>query len=255
MFMFTALMIVTFLMLSELANPAWALETFTATCAPPQRAGHITLEIARNSNPPQGEWSVCTSTTAIPAGITAEQKAALIQAQLNIDCPGVNVVRQGATLTISGKQPYPNTRIRYAEDSTGEIFLLDDPNGIGIPVKYVTTASLQGSCTGGLATFGENGVSKTVMTTGKTIPQIYADWQSLFGEGTVTPDGFQLPARQTISRSFMFEVTDPGLTIKVTQNEIEIIPTLSQWGLIIMAGLLVTVGAIVIVWRRQRVAA
>jgi len=253
--MFKSLTIVSFLMLIELANPAWALETFTATCARPQRAGHITLELSHNSNPPQGEWGVCTSTTEIPAGISAEQKAALIEAQINRDCPGFNVVRRGATLTISSKEPYPNTRIRYAEDSTGEVFLMDDPCGIGIPVKYVTKASLQGSCMGGLATFGENGVSETVMTAGKTIPQIYAEWQSLFGEGTVTPDGFQLPKRQTVSRSFMFEVTDPGLTIKVTQKEIEIIPTVTQWGLIAMAGLLVTVGAIVIVRHRRRVAA
>ena len=242
-----------------LSVPAVASTTSTITTAAPRHAGDITVSIFVCADPECTHGVPCDVTVTItPADIAAEltaaQKAAKIEAAINGEPCGVNVVRTDNVLTITN--PPNGQEITAATDATGEVMLADN-DGIGVPVTYITKAKLIGGTTGeGTARFGENEESHTVVTTtADTINDIYQKWADAFGEGTYDEDGFVLPRRVTVAHGFDFEVTDPGLTIEVTQETERAIPTVSQWGLIVMGVLTLTVGAIVLGRSRRRAVA
>ncbi len=258
-FMFTAIMIVSFLMLTELASSAWGEDhdSALATCGRPIQAGTLTVAVAvgGEAGNPHSTWGVKNTTITITpaeiaAGITAEQKAEKLKNQLQLDHPGADwtIARIGTKVTIHNANS--NVELWSHTDNTRENFKRVSLIITCVP-KFQDTVHLAGVVSGGEATICEDGVCNTVMTAGKTIPQIYEAWRLSFGKGTVTFDGFQFPERHTAEPNFASEVNDPGLTITASQTEIypTIIPTVSEWGLIIMAGLLLTVGTVVI-WRR-----
>ena len=234
---------------------AQAVPSSTVTTAAPRHAGDIELRFFTYADP-QGTHGVpCSVTTTITqadidASITAEQKAAKIEAAINASNCGVTVVRTGSVLTITA--PPNGVKVTRALDQTGEILLVDN-DGTGLPVEYRTRARLYGNTTtNGIARIGENGVTSQIATsTALTLEDIYAGWVAGFGVGGYDEHGLVLPVRQGEIHGFEFEVTDPGLSIEVSQEMVNPIPTVSEWGMIIMTLLLLTAGTIVLGRRRQ----
>jgi hypothetical protein len=234
-------------------------ESAAVTITAPTRDGSVKFEFIRHDwhDNPGAEGAIFSSTTeGITADMNSAEKADKIKDQILNDVPNINIqvtnVEGGVILTITSTAiGTPEVHCKSAFDGTGQQLKI---NNIDMPnFEHKNKAKLNGSSSSGSATLCEDGVCKTVTTDGKTVQQIYSEWQSQFGEGTVTPEGFELPSRDTRSSSFEFEVTDPNLTMEVTQSYIREIPTVSEWGLIIMTMLLLTVGAVVIM-RRRRVA-
>ncbi|MCG8404302.1 MAG: hypothetical protein MI923_03795 [Phycisphaerales bacterium] len=206
-----------------------AATTSTVTAAVPRHAGKVTLKIfkcgdAQCTHGVSCEVTVTITQADIDANLSAAQKAAKIEAAIDASTCGVDVVRTGAVLTITSEH---GQEITKATDSTGEVMLADN-DGVGVPVTYTTKAKLTGETTEeGLATLGENGIFHTVETfPGQSIEEIYQAWAEVFGEGTFDENGFALPERSTIAHGFGFEVTDPGLTIEVTQETDNPLPNL-----------------------------
>ncbi len=202
------------LFLGGYASAALAGPSTTVTAFAPGKAGTVTLKLFVWADPNGRHGVPCTVNVNIPAGITAQQKAALIQAAINASNCGVSTKRVGNTVKITAKDGVDCT---YAKDDTNEIMLVDNEDE-GVPVEYTTLMSLSGETTDGLLEFGENGIFHGVPTGGMPIPKIYEALREMFGEGEVTDRGFQLPPRFTDVRSFGFNVTDPGLTIEVWQE-------------------------------------
>lgn len=124
---------------------------------------------------------------------------------------------------------WPIEITKAADDSTGEG---DTPSSSfqGAPtvppedISYRTRMKLEGVPTEGLVTFGENDLLMTVPTGGLTVEQIYAVFQDFFG-GIVQSDGLLLPphtqsSAEPLEKSFHYEVTDPALSIEVTQERV-----------------------------------
>ncbi len=233
-----------------------ASTTSTVTAAAPRHAGDVTLKTFQCADPNcrhgvNCEVTVTITQADIDAELTADQKAAKIEAAIDAACT-VDVARTGAVLTITSTN---GQEITKATDETGEVMLADN-DGVGVPIVYTTVAKLTGATSEtGTATFGENGVSQTVATeSGDTINEIYQAWADAFGEGTFDANGFALPMRKTIAHGFSFEITDPGLAIEVTQATTETaIPTVSEWGLVVLALIVFTVGTVALGRRRQPV--
>ena len=135
------------------------------------------------------------------------------------------------------------------DDDTGE-YGEAESDGKGNSTGYQTRARLYGTPSTGTARFGENAVNHTVTTDGKTIQEIYLEWQTLFGEGEVTDDGFVLPTRHGVVHGFDWEITDPDLGIEITQQLIPDAPAVSEWGVVGIALLVLVAGTIVL--RRRR---
>lgn len=195
------------------------LALVTVECFAPAFAGTVTLKLFTYANPSGTHGTTTNVTVSIPAGVTPSQKAALIENAVRTQAPWINTLRWGNRLFLDVD---PGLECTGAVDGTGEIMLVDN-SGIGVPVTYRTRIKLSGMPLGGDAKVGENGQVRTVATAGKSIPQIYQEWQSQFGEGRIDGNGFHLPARTTIGRQFEFEVTDPGLTVEVEQDRVEAI--------------------------------
>jgi len=255
---YSGFVLASFFILLVMVNDASALEQATIEIGPPYWGGDIVIDLIVHDWT-ENDWKTgtkVTSTTTITQaeileGMTAVQKAEKIKNQILADFPGLFDIDDSTTpgtLVITSKDANnPEVTCSNLKDLLGE-YTRVCMTGIEGPgnEKWKSKAKLTGIVTGGSATFGVNNVSKTVTTDGKTIPQIYSEWQSLFGEGTITADGFELPPRESLTHSFNLQATDPGLTIEVTQVRVFDIPTVSEWGLIIMAGLLLTVGAVAI---------
>lgn len=247
--------IFSFLMLALLASSARAEVNATGyvICHTPKMTGTFCVQVWSGGQPgnPSSTWSVKTTAITVWQNMPDWVKAESLKVQLIRDHPGSDwhIERNGNKVTIKNDNQHVECRI--LTDSSGE--KAEAGSIIFTMVKYTTTLALHGYSTSGSVMFGENGVSKTVTTDGKTIPQIYAAFQSSFGEGSITPCGFQLPERQTASRSFTFEVTDPGLIIDVSQMEPPYcIPTMTEWGLIILALLIISTAVWVLMRRRAR---
>ncbi|RJP30857.1 MAG: hypothetical protein C4547_16195 [Phycisphaerales bacterium] len=106
----------------------------------------------------------------------------------------------------------------YARDDTNEIMLVDNGEE-GVPVEYTTIVNFEGQTSNkGHVEFGENERRASAPTGGRSIKEILDDFRSQFAEGEVTEHGLELPPRFGDFRSFFFNVTDPGLTVEVTQE-------------------------------------
>lgn len=245
------------LVISTLAWTAGAAPTVTITTAPPTRAGSVSLKFFKcaDANCTHGVNAECT--IPIPAGITAAQKAALIQDVLDnpVATPvppggcGLTVVRGGNVLTVTN--PPNGVECTKATDSTGEVMQVANDT-TGLPVNYVSSFKLSGVPQSGSVTIGQNGISHSVPTTvGEPIVDVYASLALAFGEGSTGPNGFSLPGQSGTLRSFNFEVIDPGLTIEVNQSGFSTpsVPTASTW--LLVALVLVSVGVATIVSRRR----
>ncbi len=193
---------------------ALAAGSTTVTAFPPGKAGTVTIRLFVCADAQCRHGVPCDVNVNVPANITAEQKAALIQAAINRAPCGVETRRVGNQVFITSRD---GVRCTFARDDTNEIMLVDNDEE-GVPVEYTTTVNFLGETTGGDVEFGENDSRAAAPTGGRSIKEILEDFRRQFGEGEVTDRGLELPPRFGDYHGFFFNVTDPGLTIEVYQE-------------------------------------
>jgi hypothetical protein len=159
--------------------------------------------------------------------------------------------------------------IEFIDIETGEKLhrSKDDPNDITVDIKVDISGSGVNRYDGGTAEaalgIGDAGPLASVETLGKTGEQIESELAEAFNAlyspdyAAVIKDEALVVADVPCEDGTVFGTDDNGLTYGHTMTRTNwpkpIIPTVSEWGLIVMTLLLLTAGAIVI-WRRQRTA-
>lgn len=162
--------------------------------------------------------------------------------------------------------------IEFIDIETGEKLhrSKDDPNNIIVDIKVDISGIGVNRYDGGTAEavlgIGVGGPLASVETLGKTGEQIESELADAFNAlyspdytAVIKEEAF-IVANVPCEDGTVFGTDDNGLTYGQTMTrtnwpEIQFdFPTLSEWGLIIMALILVSAGAIAI-WRRQRIAA
>ncbi len=244
-----------------LASPAPA-QTAKIYVTQPTRGGNVTIKLWYHADP-HGLHGVPSATTVfIPATATPVQKANLIANAILANPQNLGIVAtvMGGTPTLARIDLSDPTSYGVAcvgvVDGTGQEIRFSNESQPPEPVqgwaKLVGQPS-PGAADGYFATLGENGVSHTVLTTGKTLPQIYEEWWAAFGGGTATSTGFWLPPTSGPNYSFSAQVSDPNLEVAVEVFfGVPQIPTLSIWGIAVMVLLLATAALTGFAGKRNR---
>ena len=157
--------------------------------------------------------------------------------------------------------------IEFMDIETGEKLhsSKDDPNGIIVDIKIDISGSGVNRYDGGTAEavlgIGDTGPLASVETLGKTGELIESELADAFNVlyspvyRAVIKEGVLLVADVPCEDGTVFGTDDNGLTYKhaMTRTNWPVLPTASEWGMIIMAVLLASVGTIVIGRRKRRI--
>jgi len=214
--------------------------------------------------------------TANIAGHTsaADKAAAMIAALNNFTSGGVQVMTASALSTPGGLKvevhnswPHDNEiqSFTVTDSQTGQhpIGFKDDPADIIVDITVNISGDGVDREDGTMATavlgIGEDGPLASVETFGKTGDIIELELAEAFNElyspdyAAEIIDDALVVTNVPCERGTISGTDDNGLTFEITMTRrpVRHPPTVSEWGLIIMALLLVTVGAIVIHKRRQ----
>jgi hypothetical protein len=227
--------------------------SFQIVCQPPDHFGMFGVTVFKYVSSKHDHGVSCQVNVAIPAGITGPEKATLIANAISATC-GVTATTGGTNVVNVSDNGAGNYGVACwgLSDGTGEYGQAESDKK-DQSTSYQTKMKLTGSSSSGEVTFGQNDAVHTVTTDGKTLLEIYQDLATAFGEGTADTSGFALdPTGCNLPRSFEWEVTDPSLTIEITQEEILRMPTASGATLAAIVVLLLTMGIVTIRLRRHR---
>lgn len=238
------------------------------TCFPPTAGGVFRMGLRRHS-----PVTTCNFSVTIPAGSTPTQKAALIAARINATCsPAFAATSTGADVNVTSPGGI-GTKVwfKFGPDATGQKTRIEDDLTPGwwefwasSPLYTCASPASGFSFDGtsqGTVTLGTSAYVSTINTTpGMTPTAIMTALQAdLQNNGVLTtlvnlPGGaaglyLNVPQNATFVEfagddsgvNYTFEMFQPPSTI----------PTLSQWGLILLGLVILCVGAAVLFQKRR----
>lgn len=246
--------------------------------------GQITIGITLDNG------GYVSAIATIPANATPAQKAAAIASALDANPRLKAHVSGGTVIKIAVQDDWAGdntiTAIDFVDVGTGERLhrAKDDPADIIVNVKVDISGTGSNRYDGDIAkavlgigimdnTDGLVPLSaiedtnyplasvETLDKSGEQIESELADaFNVLFNPDytAVVEDGFLVVVGVPCELGTIFGTDDDGLTYGLTMTQVDNgvrpIPTVSQWGLIVMTGLVLAAGAMVIYWRKQRIA-
>ena len=144
------------------------------------------------------------------------------------------------------------TELEITDDDTKET--IGDKITPRPPKKAKGKASFEGASQGGTASLAVGSVSATVNTTGLTTSQIMDTLATQLSAQGVSAlfDGTEIYIMEDLTELLSGGNTDAGLALNLKVSVPEIGPTLTVWGLIVLAVLLMA-SAIFVFFRRKRV--
>ncbi|MCA9728290.1 MAG: T9SS type A sorting domain-containing protein [Candidatus Eisenbacteria bacterium] len=195
----------------------------------PTQDGEVTITIFIGVDANGTHGIPVTKTIKIKGSWDADRKAKEIRKKIKTEVQrnGATVGGTGTTVSVTNNTAAWPVDVTKSKDSTGEADTTQsssegNPSAPPEDISYRTRLKLEGVPVGGLITVGADDLVMTVPTGGMSIPEIYTMWQGVFG-GTIQSEGLVLPPRVhssalPYSKSYQYEVTDPGLQISIQQE-------------------------------------